>query len=150
MTVTAASASQAGARPRGGRRLPLSWVGLAPFGVYVGIFLLLPTVIVAIGAFVSPDGFTLGGVTSIGQGFIVTSYVNSIVVSALSALIGAVGGALLAYAVVLGNPQGVLRRVVSSAISARPTPSIRVWVPTKYFDTKSAFNPTASKICAPQ
>jgi len=34
--------------------------------------------------------------------------------------------------------------------SARPTPSIRVWVPTKYFETKSAFNPTASKICAPQ
>ena len=33
---------------------------------------------------------------------------------------------------------------------ARPTPSIRVWVPTKYFETKSAFNPTASKICAPQ
>ena len=115
MTVRAAAASQAGARPTGGRRPPLSWVGLAPFLGYVAIFLLLPTVIVAIGAFVGPNGFTLSGITSIGQGFILTSYVNSLLVSALSALIGAVAGAVLAYAVVTGNPQGILRRVVSSA-----------------------------------
>jgi hypothetical protein len=42
------------------------------------------------------------------------------------------------------------RRTASSAISARPTPSILVWVPAKYLVTNSAFRPTASKICAPQ
>ena len=42
------------------------------------------------------------------------------------------------------------RRTVSSAISARPTPSTGAGVPAKYSSTKALFKPTASKICAPQ
>jgi putative spermidine/putrescine transport system permease protein len=115
LTVAATSASQAGARPSGRRRLPLSWVGLAPFLVYVAVFLVLPTAIVVIGAFAGPEGPSLSGVTSIGQSFIVTSFVNSVLLSLVSAVIGAVAGAILAYAVVAGSPQGILRRVVTSA-----------------------------------
>ncbi|HEY3195675.1 MAG TPA: ABC transporter permease subunit, partial [Candidatus Dormibacteraeota bacterium] len=49
------------------------------------------------------------------QPFLVRSFVNSFVISAVSALVGAVAGALLAYAVVTGNPRGILRRTVTSA-----------------------------------
>ena len=100
----------------GGRRLPLHWIGVLPFLGYVGLFLLLPTVIVAVGAFVANDGsFTLSNLTAMNKPYILTAYVNSVVLSIESSLIGAVGGALLAYAVATGNPNGVLRRLVSSA-----------------------------------
>ena len=39
---------------------------------------------------------------------------------------------------------------ITAIIDADNTPSIRVAVPVKYLLTNSAFNPTASKICAPQ
>jgi len=109
--------STTAARPfGGGRRLPLSWLGVVPFFVYVGIFLVLPSLIIAVGAFASKDGgFTLGNFTEIQQAYLVKSFVNSFVLSLNSALIGAVGGALLAYAVATGNPRGALRRTVTSA-----------------------------------
>jgi putative spermidine/putrescine transport system permease protein len=43
------------------------------------------------------------------------SFGNSLAISAISAVGGAIAGALLAYAVVTGNPQGILRRSVTSA-----------------------------------
>jgi putative spermidine/putrescine transport system permease protein len=86
-----------------------------PFLGYVAVFLLLPTGIVVIGAFLGPTGLTLAGVTAIGRSFIVNSFLNSLLVSVASAIIGAVVGAILAYAVTAGNPRGVLRRVVTSA-----------------------------------
>lgn len=86
-----------------------------PFLGYVAVFLLLPTAIVVVGAFIGPAGLTLAGVTAMGQGFIVSAFVNSVVVSVVSALIGAVAGAILAYAVATGDPAGRLRGVVASA-----------------------------------
>jgi putative spermidine/putrescine transport system permease protein len=105
------------ARPvRGGRRLPLSWLGAVPFFAYVGLFLLLPTVIIAVGSFTTKGGtFTLSNFEDINKPYIVTSFVNSVTLSAVSAVVGAVAGALLAYAVVTGNPRGILRRSVTSA-----------------------------------
>jgi len=107
----------AAARPvRGGRRLPLSWLGVVPFFVYVGLFLLLPTVIIAAGSFITKDGgLSLSNFAGINQPYLVKSFVNSLVVSAVSAVVGALAGALLAYAVVTGNPRGILRRSVTSA-----------------------------------
>ena len=99
----------------GGRRLNADWLGAVPFLAYVGLFLLLPTAIVAIGAFVGPNGVTLANLTAMNQAYIVRSFINSVVLSAISAIIGAVFGALLAYAVATGNPNGVFRRLVSSA-----------------------------------
>ena len=117
MTATGAAgtASEAAGGRWGGRRLRLSWVGAVPFFGYVAVFLLLPTGIVVVGAFAGPAGPTLAGVSAIRQGFIVTSFVNSVLVSSASAAIGATAGALLAQAVATGDPRGTLRRVVSSA-----------------------------------
>jgi putative spermidine/putrescine transport system permease protein len=103
-------------RPRGGgARLSLDWLGVLPFLGYVGLFLLLPTVIVVTGAFLSDNGFTLSNITAMNEPYIVSAFSNSVILSAASAIIGAVLGAILAYAVATGNPRGVFRRLVTSA-----------------------------------
>ena len=101
---------------RGGRRPALSWLGVAPFFVYVGLFLLLPTAIIVIGSFTSPGGgISLANFGGINKPYMVKSFTNSLSVSAVSAVAGAVLGAILAYAVVTGNPNGFLRRSIMSA-----------------------------------
>jgi putative spermidine/putrescine transport system permease protein len=105
----------AGRPARGGRRLPLSWLGAVPFLGYVGIFLLLPTAIVAVSAVTVNGGLGLANFNELTQPFLVRAFVNSVVLSAGTALIGAVLGALMAYAVATGNPDGILRRLVTSA-----------------------------------
>ena len=109
--------SDTAARPTaGGRRLPLSWLGAVPFFAYVGVFLLLPTAIVAIGSFTAPGGgVTLSNFAGIDKPFMVKVFSNSLGVSVVSAVGGAVLGAILAYAVVTGNPNGLLRRSIMSA-----------------------------------
>jgi putative spermidine/putrescine transport system permease protein len=116
-TAGSPAVNASAARPlQGGRRLSLSWLGIVPFGLYIGLFLLLPTGIIAAGSFVNPTGgIDLSNFTSINQPFIITSFTNSLAVSAISALVGAFAGALLAYAVVTGSPNGILRRSVTSA-----------------------------------
>ena len=111
--VTETSAAQ----PAGeGRRIPLSWLGAVPFFAYVGVFLLFPTAIIVAGSLLTPDGnLTLDNFRSINQPYMARAFTNSIGVSAFSAFVGAVLGGLLAYAVVTGNPHGVLRRLVMSA-----------------------------------
>ena len=95
---------------RGGRRFGLSWVGIVPFFVYIGLFLLLPTLLVAVGAFARAGRPSLANVKALGESFIVTSFVNSALLSTISAVVGASLGALLAYAIAAGNPNGLLRR----------------------------------------
>jgi putative spermidine/putrescine transport system permease protein len=105
----------AGRPLEGGRRLSGDWLGAAPFLVYVGLFLLLPTAIVAVGAFVGQGGLTLDNLAAMKKEYVLTAFVDSVLLSAASAIVGAVLGAVLAYAVVTGNPDGVLRRLVTSA-----------------------------------
>ena len=100
----------------GGRRLPLGWVGAVPFFAYVAVFLLLPTGIIAVGAFLAEDGSaTLSNFSSLSQSNIVKASVNTVFLSAVTAVVGASLGALVAYAVATGNPDGILRRLVVSA-----------------------------------
>lgn len=105
------------ARPplREGRRVGLNWIAVVPFFGYVAVFLLLPSAIVAGGAFVSQGQLSLANLTKLFRADIVASFLNTVVLSAVTALIGAVLGAILAYAVATGNPHGTFRRVVSSA-----------------------------------
>jgi putative spermidine/putrescine transport system permease protein len=104
------------ARPSGGRRFSLSWIGAVPFFAYVGLFLLLPTGIIVAGSFATKDGsFTLANFAGIDKPYIIKSFTNSLIISSVSAGLGAVVGAVLAYAVVTGNPNGTLRRLVTSA-----------------------------------
>src|SRR5712691_10000552 len=99
----------------GGRRVSLDWIGAVPFLVYVAVFLFLPTVIIAAGAFFGANGLTLSNFANLSRPYIVTATINSLILSGVTAVAGAVLGALLAYAIATGNPRGVFRRVVTSA-----------------------------------
>jgi putative spermidine/putrescine transport system permease protein len=112
--VAVAATTTAGARPaRAGRRLQLDWLGTVPFLGYVGIFLLLPTGIVIWNAIRSPTsgGLDLAGLKLLGNSTVRSYFVGSLQLAAISAVAGAVLGAILAYAVASGNPQGVVRRL---------------------------------------
>jgi len=100
----------------GGRRLSWAWLGALPFLGYVGLFLLLPTLVVVFGAFVDADGRpTTTNLSALTEDFVVTSFKNSIVLSAESAVLGALLGALVAYAIATGKPDGALRRTFVAA-----------------------------------
>ncbi|TMC37657.1 MAG: ABC transporter permease subunit [Chloroflexi bacterium] len=93
-------------------------MGLLPFFAYAAAFLFLPTLIILAGSIADKNGnLTLAnfGFNGIAQEFLVRALLTSLGISAVSALIGAVAGALLAYAVASGDPRGVLRRSVTSA-----------------------------------
>ncbi|MEO6797715.1 MAG: ABC transporter permease subunit, partial [Candidatus Dormibacter sp.] len=66
-------------------------------------------------AFFGPAGLTLSNLTGLNKAFIVSAFINSVILSAVSAMIGAVGGAILAYAVATGDRNGAFRRLVLSA-----------------------------------
>jgi putative spermidine/putrescine transport system permease protein len=104
-------------RPReGGRRLRADWAPTVPFLAYVAIFLFLPTAIIVYGAFVNADGaFSLSSFEKLSRPYVVKAAINSVAVSLITAVIGAVLGAILSYAIVLGDPQGILRRLITSA-----------------------------------
>ncbi len=111
-----AVATRVGRPLLGGRRFSLDWIGAVPFLVYVAIFLLLPSAIVAIGAFFNADGsFTTENYLHLSRSYVVKATIDTMSLSAITAIAGAALGALLSYAIVTGAPNGLLRRVVVSA-----------------------------------
>ncbi|MCX6503099.1 MAG: ABC transporter permease [Microbacterium sp.] len=98
------------------RRLdPAAW-GLAPFAAYVLLFLALPTVLaVASGLFDADGSFTLANLAALGDPVVLRTFGNSAWISALTAVIGAIVGALCCYAL-LGLPErGFVRTTVDAA-----------------------------------
>jgi len=112
--VAATATAPAGARPvRAGRRLRLpAWIGTTPFLAYVGIFLLLPTGIVVVNAFRGPSGaLKLGSLGTLFESTDRGFFINSFELCLISSALGAVLGAILAYAIATGNPDGTVRRL---------------------------------------
>ena len=84
--------------------------------MYVGVFLLLPTAIIVGGSLLTPGGtLSLANFDGIDKPYMFKAFASSIAISSVSAVVGAFVGALLAYAVVTGKPDGILRRSVMSA-----------------------------------
>jgi putative spermidine/putrescine transport system permease protein len=113
----AALVEQAGGRPAGGghRRLTWHWVGVVPFLAYTTVFLLIPTATVVFGAFSDPStGVSFTHINELFSDVVWEAFKNSILVSGLSAAIGAIVGALLSYAIVTGPADSRFRRVVMS------------------------------------
>jgi putative spermidine/putrescine transport system permease protein len=79
--------------------------------------MLVPTAIVVIGAFQADDGTpTLQNiVTVVSGGAFIDAFIRSISLSAQTAIIGAVLGGLLAWALLDSDPNGWLRRIVLAA-----------------------------------
>ncbi|MDQ2758846.1 MAG: ABC transporter permease subunit [Actinomycetota bacterium] len=92
-------------------------VGLVPFLGFLTIFLLIPTVTVVVGAFVENDKPSLSNIRALGSAVVMRTLWHSVVLSGSTAVLGALLGALLAYCVVTGKPDGVLRKSVMSASS---------------------------------
>ncbi|MFT3689258.1 ABC transporter permease [Paenirhodobacter sp.] len=85
-------------------RLPLAWLGLLPFALFILLFLIAPTMKIVIGAFQTPDGgFTLENLRGLFTPSILSSYWISIKISVASSLLGCLVGFLIAAAVVLGG-----------------------------------------------
>ncbi|MDQ3158408.1 MAG: ABC transporter permease subunit [Actinomycetota bacterium] len=90
-------------------------LGLVPFLGYLTVFLLIPTIAVLVGAFSENGSPSLSNIRALGSSTVMHTLWRSILLSGSTAVIGAVLGALLAYAVVTGAPDGMLRRSVTSA-----------------------------------
>lgn len=90
-------------------------LGLVPFLGYLSVFLLIPTIIVIVGAFSDKGRPSLTNIRTLLSSDVMHILWNSVLLSASTAVIGAVFGALLAYALVTGSPDGIIRRAVLSA-----------------------------------
>jgi putative spermidine/putrescine transport system permease protein len=110
------------------RRFSWSWTGLLPFFVYVFVFFLLPIGVILFTAFRKTvrarnpvteqfephTSYTGSNISGSFQGIYRTSMFNSVELSASTAVIGAVVGLLLAYAVVTSR-SGALRQIIIAA-----------------------------------
>ncbi|WP_338144866.1 ABC transporter permease [Cryobacterium glaciale] len=89
--------------------------GLLPFAVYVVLFLAVPTLIaIGTGFFDTTGAFTLATVAALGDPVVLTTFFNSFWLSALTAVVGAVVGALVCYALLGTRLDGALRSTVDS------------------------------------
>lgn len=110
-----------GAGPATSSRAPRSapsaaWLGLVPFAAYVLLFLAVPTVLANGSGFFTKDGdFTWTNVSALADPVVLTTFANSAGVSLLTAVIGAVVGALVCYALLGMNPEGAVRSTVDAA-----------------------------------
>jgi putative spermidine/putrescine transport system permease protein len=94
------------------RREPMSfaWLGVAPFFLFAFLFLILPTLYLVVGAFQDAAGnFTLANLGKLTDPTIISAFRISIEVSLASAVVGAIIGFFLAYAVILGGLPAWLR-----------------------------------------
>ncbi|MBB6171583.1 putative spermidine/putrescine transport system permease protein [Nocardiopsis mwathae] len=90
-----------------------------PFFAFVAVFLLWPTGIVISGALTGPDGtFSLEHLATVTGSVHLAAFGRSVWLSLVTALIGAVGGALLSWAISTrpgsGGGESRLRRVVTA------------------------------------
>lgn len=94
-----------------------AWLGTLPFLLFVGIFLGIPLYVVIHGAFTTENnGFTLSNFSQVfGQSQYLLALKNSALLSFWTSIGPALLGLWLAAAVVAGKPDGMLRRIVSSA-----------------------------------
>jgi len=89
-------------------------LGLLPFLSYLTVFLIVPTITVIVGAFQEDGRFSLVNIKTLFGSTAMHALSNSMLLSAATAVIGAVLGALLCYLVVNAPPTSLFRRAVLS------------------------------------
>jgi putative spermidine/putrescine transport system permease protein len=114
-TAPATTMRGAGVRPR--RRSAVG-LGLAPFAIYVVLFLAIPAVLaVGSGFFDNKGAFTLSNFAVLADPNILGDLFATIGLSAFTAVLGAIIGAIVCFALLAAKPNGMLRTVVDSASS---------------------------------
>ncbi len=84
---------------RHSRRRSVVWLGLLPFAAYVLLFLAIPAVLaVASGFFDASGSFTLANFAAFANPQILGAFRSSIWISVVTAIVGAVVGALVCFA----------------------------------------------------
>ncbi|RFA18693.1 ABC transporter permease [Subtercola boreus] len=100
------------------RRPSLAVLGLTPFALYVLLFLAIPSVLAITTGFVDKKGiFTLENVAALFSPQILGTFLSSFWVSGVTAVVGAIVGALVCYALLGTRPDGALRSSINSASS---------------------------------
>jgi len=90
--------------PLSSRRAFFNWLGVVPFFLFSFLFLILPTFYLVIGSFQDKNGAaTIQNYADLLGPQTVRTYLNSIEISAVTAIGGCIFGFLLAYAVILGG-----------------------------------------------
>lgn len=96
--------------------MSVAWLGLVPFTAYVLLFLAVPTILAIASGFFTKDGaFTWTNVTALGDPVVLNTFASSAGLSLLTAIVGAVAGALVCYAMLGINAQGAMRSTVDAA-----------------------------------
>jgi putative spermidine/putrescine transport system permease protein len=90
---------------------------LLPFFAVIGIFLIVPTVTVIASAVMDDGRFSLARLSALFSGTALTALGRSVFLSASTALLGAVFGALLAWLIVSRPASSMIRRSVISLCS---------------------------------
>ncbi|WP_232818994.1 ABC transporter permease subunit [Homoserinimonas sp. OAct 916] len=91
---------------------------MTPFAFYVLAFLALPTILALATGFFDTDGtITLGNIAALFDPVIVNTFISSFWLSALTAVVGAIVGAVICYAMLGARPEGRLRQTIESASS---------------------------------
>lgn len=92
------------------RRLSWQWLGLVPFLAFAAAFLLIPTSYLVVGSFNDQAGNpTLQNYADLAQPEIASSYLTSIEISVVTAVLGGIFGFMLAYSVIAGGLPRMLR-----------------------------------------
>jgi putative spermidine/putrescine transport system permease protein len=109
-----------GGRPPGprGARPGTGWIGLVPFSVYALLFLAIPAVLAVASGFFTEDGvFTFANFSTFADPTTQKDIVGSIGLSAVTAVVGAIAGAIICYALLSVKPDGWLRTMVDAGSS---------------------------------
>lgn len=93
-----------------------TWAPLLPFAAWMLLFLGIPAIAVAIGAFEksSGSGFTMANVNTATTGVYLLGFKNSLKLALVTSIIPGIAGTFLAYAIHT-SPGTVLRRLVVTA-----------------------------------
>jgi putative spermidine/putrescine transport system permease protein len=117
-TMTALSHADRAGQPAEGvrpRPLSLNWIGLVPFFAFVGVFLILPGISIITRSFVdSASNFTLDNFGRLTNPVITLAYRNSLLISAITSISGALLGGFLSWAITLGGLPRWIRGAVLS------------------------------------
>ncbi|ANW66966.1 MULTISPECIES: ABC transporter permease [Mycolicibacterium] len=90
---------------------------LLPFFVFVGIFLIVPTVTVIVNAFIGEQGFTFDLVAALFSDTALTALWRSLLLSAGTAVLGAVLGAVLSWLILARPATSMFRRATLALCS---------------------------------
>jgi putative spermidine/putrescine transport system permease protein len=95
-------------------RVGWSWLGVVPFFVFAGLFLIAPAIYLFLGSFLNADtgAFTIKNYLDLSDPLTLNAYATSIEISLVTAIVGGVVGFLLAYAVIAGGLPRPIRAVV--------------------------------------